>query len=192
MKLDDLNLHDVGVTIGLVGAVFADTETSYLCMFPDQDVFESDTRQLRMNLEDWQKFMRQLDLREVEVLQRDTGGKLVKSILRKSQRVIDSRVSWAVYMRDSYRCRYCGREGIPMTVDHLVLWEEGGPSIEDNLVTACRKCNKARGNTQYADWLMSPYYARVSANLPGKVINANQVVAATLDNIPRRYSERSR
>jgi 5-methylcytosine-specific restriction endonuclease McrA len=38
-----------------------------------------------------------------------------------------------------------------------------GASVEDNLITACRKCNKTRGNMLYEDWLNSDYYKKVSA-----------------------------
>jgi hypothetical protein len=145
-----------------------------------------------MGLEDWKKFMRQVDLKETEVLREGPDRKLRKAVVRKCQRIIDNRVSWQVYKRDGYRCRYCGRDGLPLTVDHLVLWEEGGPSIEENLLTACRKCNKTRGSLPYADWLQHPKYLEVSENLPADVVTANQVVATTLDNIPRVYSERSR
>ena len=147
MKLDEIDLHQVGVTIGLAGAVFGDDKVSYLCMFPDQEIQEK-MATLEMDDGDWQKFLRQTDLVEVKVLQKTEHGKLAKSILRKTQRVIEGRVSWGVYKRDEYTCCYCGRDGIPLTVDHLVLWEEGGPSIPENLLTACRKCNKTRGNIQ--------------------------------------------
>lgn len=189
MKLDELNLHDVGVSIGLVGAVFGDAGNTYLCMFPDQDV-EDNQEVLDMDDEDWKKFLRQTDLVEVEVLQKTKHGKLAKAILRKTQRLIEGRISWGVFKRDKYKCRYCGRDGISLTVDHLVLWEEGGPSIPENLVTACRKCNKTRGNTQYSDWLESPYYLKVCKNLGVDEKLANIEVGQTLEAIPRNYSER--
>jgi hypothetical protein len=69
-------------------------------------------------------------------------------------------------------------------VDHLVTWESGGPSIEENLVASCSKCNNARGETPYEEWLMSPYYKRVSANLGYQDKFANQVIVSRLANIP--------
>lgn len=191
MKLDELNMLDVGVTIGLSGAVFSDTETMYLCMFPDQDPSLKQVV-LDMDLEDWKKFLRQTDLVEVEVLTKTEDGKLAKAIMRKTQRLIEQRVSWAVFKRDNYTCRYCGKDGLPLTVDHLVLWEEGGPSIEENLVAACRKCNKTRGNMQYADWLKHPYYLKVSHDgISPWTSRENEELVSTLDKIPRRYSERA-
>ena len=138
-----------------------------------------------MDLEDWRTFIRQTDHLEMEVIAPDQDGKIVKAILRKSQRQVDQGTSWEVYDRDGYRCRYCGKNGIPMTVDHLVLWEEGGPATPENLVTCCRKCNKKRGNMQYKDWLQSPYYKKVSRGLIIAAIEANEAVLKTLPGIPR-------
>jgi 5-methylcytosine-specific restriction endonuclease McrA len=79
-----------------------------------------------------------------------------------------------------------------MSVDHLVLWEEGGPTIEVNLITACKKCNKVRGNTSYAEWLKHPRYKNVSAKLKPEVRAANEALLATLDAIPKMVSKRTR
>lgn len=190
MKLRDLNILDVGNSIGMVGAVFSNNDgTTYLCMFPTQEAPKK-IEPLEMDLEDWKKFLQQLDVQETEVLMKDKTGGLYKAILRKSQRTIEQRVSWAVFKRDGYKCRYCGVEGVPLTVDHLVLWEEGGPSTEENLVASCRPCNKARGDLPYEGWLHHPYYVKVSTNLPLAVHLTNQDLVPTLKLIPRRYSAR--
>lgn len=210
MKLDDLDLLAVGHSIQLAGALYADGEQVFLVPLPGELTEEqqaclseaSDHMRrkfnspsddtvlpiLDMDLADWTRFIRQTDLLETEIMAHaDENGnrKLAKAIIRKSQRQISQGVSWAVYKRDGYRCRYCGAEGIPMTVDHLVLWEEGGPSIEANLVAACRKCNKVRGDTPYEEWLKHPYYRKVSKPLTFAQIEANHALLATLDAIPR-------
>jgi 5-methylcytosine-specific restriction endonuclease McrA len=124
--------------------------------------------------------MRRVDTMETEILQKDPTGKVVKVIVRKSQRAIDSFVAWKVFKRDLYTCRYCGLSGTPLTVDHVVLWEEGGPTIEENLITACKKCNKDRGNTRFPEWMdklkKRNYYARVPLELQEK----NDYVLSTL------------
>lgn len=191
MKLDELNIHDVGNKIGLVGAVFGELGTTYMIMFPDQEIQEN-TEVLDMDVDDWVKFLRQTDLLEVEVLQHTEHGKMAKAILRKTQRMIDARVSWNVFRRDGYACRYCGNDKVPLTVDHLVLWEEGGPSIEDNLVAACKKCNKTRGQTQYSDWLNHPYYKKVSRNLSETQTSENIALIVTQMHISRNKNQRSR
>jgi hypothetical protein len=194
MKLSELNIYDIGNKIGLVGAVFGDEHSTYLALFPDQEI-KDNQEVLDLDTEDWKKLLRQTDLLEVEVLQHTEHGKMSKAILRKTQRLIEARISWNVFRRDGYTCRYCGRNDVPLTVDHLVLWEEGGPSIEENLVAACKKCNKTRGMMQYADWLESPYYKRVSKDISLGGIDwqlRNQKLVATLDAIPRNTHQRSR
>ena len=80
---------------------------------------------------------------------------------------------------------HCGTEKLPLTVDHLVRWEDGGPTIEENLVAACRKCNKVRGDTAYAAWLRHPYYVEVSQKVSYAYQELNWRIADTLVNIPR-------
>jgi len=201
-KLSDLNILDVGNTIQLEGAIFVGNGKMYLCMFPGAhggfvDVEGNDVvefvmegasvfaESLNMDTDEWDTFFRQTDLLETEVLAKSSDGKLAKIVLRKSQRNIAQEVSWKVYKRDEYRCRYCGNDHTPLTVDHLVLWEEGGPSTEANLVSADKTCNRKRGNLPYDQWLEHPYYKRVSQNLTEEQREANRKLAATLKDIPR-------
>jgi 5-methylcytosine-specific restriction endonuclease McrA len=39
-----------------------------------------------------------------------------------------------------------------LTLDHIVCRSRGGNNSERNLVTACRSCNSARGNTRLSDF----------------------------------------
>lgn len=207
MKFSDLNLPSVGQTIQIVGAIYAGEGKVVLCMFPDHHgcVYpgdgqmvcfqddqaiaagrEIDVQTLNMDRDQWAQFLRQTDLLEVEVIAAaGEGGKLAKAIMRKSARQINQHVSWAVYRRDGFMCRYCGADDVPLTVDHLVTWEGGGPSIENNLVTADKTCNKTRGNLPYAQWLEHPFYKRVSANLTEQQRAANRSLVDTLNHIPR-------
>ena len=192
-KLDfkDLDLFQVGNSIRLTGVIYSDKDQHYLCHLPD--TFDDlNYCILDMNLEEWKKFIRQTDLMETEVIAQGSDQKLVKIILRKSNRVIDSKVSWKVFERDGYCCRYCGKTGVPLTVDHLVLWEDGGPTIEENLLTSCRKCNKQRGNMKYEDWLESDLYKKKSQNVHPEIRMENALILSTLKNIPRVYHKKSR
>lgn len=183
-KFSDLNIHDIGTQLQLVGAVWAQDDRGYLCFFPGEGELV-DLVPMNMSTDDWAQFLRQTDLLEVEMFERDENGKLTKAIVRKSQRQVSQHVSWEVFRRDGYTCRYCGNGEVPLTVDHLVLWEEGGPSIVENLVSACKKCNRVRGNTQYEDWLRHPYYVEKSKNLTNRTQVLNRNVLANLEHIPR-------
>lgn len=203
MKLKDINLLDVGNTIQIVGAVYAGNGKLLLCMFPDDRGHIMDgegntctefitsagerliAETLDMDHADWETFLRQTDIMETEILQKASDGTIAKAIVRKGNRMIAQDVSWQVFRRDGYACRYCGNDKTPLTVDHLVLWENGGPSTVANLLSACKKCNKTRGNTEYADWLQHPYYKQVSKALSPAQREANAALLPTLDAIPR-------
>ena len=55
----------------------------------------------------------------------------------------------AIYLRDGLCCAYCGEaveDGAVLTLDHIKPQSKGGSNHEKNLVTACKRCNSARGN----------------------------------------------
>ena len=192
MEFKDLDIQTIGQEVLLVGGVWAGNGKTFVCLFPEYEEEGPPIFVLKLTTEEWKVLIRQSDLVETEVLAKAKDGSLYKTITRKCQRNIDQGISWNVYRRDGYRCRYCGKDTVPLTVDHLVLWEEGGPSIEENLVASCRKCNKTRGNMQYGDWLKHPYYLKVSQNLYSSVRADNEALVGTLDQIPRVFHKRKR
>jgi 5-methylcytosine-specific restriction endonuclease McrA len=48
--------------------------------------------------------------------------------------------------RDGFRCQYCGRTDLPLTIDHMVPKSKGGEESWENLITACTRCNTAKGD----------------------------------------------
>lgn len=193
VEFDEFPLKEVGHLVLLAGVVFEGPKHTYLVPFPDCGGFDpGDLAEVILNLDDWNALLKQSDTMETEILQQAADGTIVKALVRKCERLIAGQVSWNVFRRDGFKCRYCGRDDAPLTVDHLVLWEEGGPSIEENLVAACKKCNKARGRTPYAEWLRSPHYLRVSKGLVGAIQTLNEELVAKLDTIPRFVRVRSR
>ena len=191
MKLKDIDILKVGNTIGLVGAIYSGEGKTLLCYFPgEKEDYPMD--ELDMDQADWEKFLRQTDLMETEILIKAADGKITKAIIRKSQRNIDQNISWNVFRRDNYTCRYCGKNDVPLTVDHLILFEELGATAENNLVAACKRCNKARGNMKYGEWLFSGYYNKVSSNLSQDVKDSNFKLLETLGSIDKAVKLKSR
>jgi hypothetical protein len=49
--------------------------------------------------------------------------------------------------RDGPVCVWCGRERWPrdLNVEHVLPRARGGRTVPENLVVACRQCNRARG-----------------------------------------------
>ena len=192
MKFEDLDIYEVGASIQIAGAVYADKARAYVLLFPDDQLKGLEIETINMTREQWSAFVRQTDLMETEVLAQSSDGSLAKMVLRKSTRQIDQRVSWEVYRRDKYTCCYCGRNDQPLTVDHLVTWETGGPTTVANLVTADFSCNAARGNLGYEEWLTHPYYLKVSKALTPERRAENVRLASTLGAIPRVIHKKSR
>jgi 5-methylcytosine-specific restriction endonuclease McrA len=53
-----------------------------------------------------------------------------------------------IYMRDKYRCQYCGDRKKPneLTLDHIFPRSRGGDNSPVNIVTACVPCNTRKSN----------------------------------------------
>jgi 5-methylcytosine-specific restriction endonuclease McrA len=53
-----------------------------------------------------------------------------------------------LYVRDEYRCQYCGRklEGPEITIDHVRPRVQGGISSWENCVLACIPCNRKKAH----------------------------------------------
>ena len=180
-----MDLKEVGHTIQIAGAIYNSDkdQKTYLVMLPDEDLYAGFLIREDLTLEQWKEFFMQTDILEVEL--NDTQ----KTIVRKAERQIAGNISWKVYARDNYSCRYCGKSGIPLTVDHIILWEDGGPSIEDNLLTSCKKCNRTRGNTPYPEWITSKAYGKISIHIEEWQHALNHKVLHTLDKIPRSFTK---
>jgi 5-methylcytosine-specific restriction endonuclease McrA len=59
---------------------------------------------------------------------------------------IPREVRHAVLRRDGSLCRYCGIEcGSQFDLDHVYPSSLGGKTTVNNLVVACRPCNRAKG-----------------------------------------------
>jgi 5-methylcytosine-specific restriction endonuclease McrA len=55
-----------------------------------------------------------------------------------------------IFMRDNYRCQYCGEVKKPtgLNYDHVTPRNQGGKTVWDNIVASCYKCNtKKAGRT---------------------------------------------
>lgn len=50
------------------------------------------------------------------------------------------------FLRDKYRCQYCGLESHDLTLDHVLPRVRGGKHEWTNVVSACSGCNHRKGN----------------------------------------------
>ena len=51
-----------------------------------------------------------------------------------------------ILRRDSYKCGYCGRSDLPLTIDHVTPRARGGVDSWENLICACTVCNNEKGD----------------------------------------------
>lgn len=49
-----------------------------------------------------------------------------------------------VFNRDRYTCQYCGKETRELTLDHVIPRYRGGERSWENVVSACRACNRRK------------------------------------------------
>ena len=76
------------------------------------------------------------------------------SISRVERGKVSNKMRFAIYKRDGYRCKRCGRRdnGTNLEIDHIIPISKGGKSDYYNLQTLCRRCNKEKGDSiEYYD-----------------------------------------
>jgi len=79
----------------------------------------------------------------------------------------------AIYLRDGLACAYCG-EGIEqnasLTLDHVKAARKRGSNSERNLVSACSRCNMAKGRRDVRD------FGRALAEYLNHTVTADQII----------------
>lgn len=63
------------------------------------------------------------------------------------------RISSEVFKRDNYTCKYCGRKGGILEVDHIIPFSKGGSNDLSNLATSCRRCNRQKKDKDINEFL---------------------------------------
>lgn len=99
---------------------------------------------IQPTLEEWCEILRRTD--NPLVYEQDETG-TIKAIHRKQEYAISGAIQQQIWARDGFRCMYCGQPmgKVQLTVDHFVPLELGGANQSDNLISACRRCNKHKG-----------------------------------------------
>jgi hypothetical protein len=57
------------------------------------------------------------------------------------------------FKRDNFTCVYCGKVGGLLEGDHAIPVSRGGDDNLNNIVTACRTCNRQKRNKQVEEFL---------------------------------------
>ena len=95
----------------------------------------------------------------LHIIRYQGGGNLVRS-----KKAIPQVVRRTVIIRDRGICQYCGKQGdyrifsetgwvwMEHELDHLIPESKGGQAIIENIVVACRHCNRSKGNKSLIEW----------------------------------------
>lgn len=138
----EIPTEEIGDLWTLEGMIYGNGEESLAMMLPFVG-FKNDFSPLVPTDEQWQAFLKQTD---------DPVTPVGKAFVRKATRQVIESVRWRVYKRDGYKCRYCGADDVPMTVDHYHPQKYGGEWTYENLLTACRSCQKRKGHKTVEEW----------------------------------------
>ena len=97
--------------------------------------------------------------------------KLIRTIYR-------TRVTFTkknVFIRDRFKCAYCGARGEKLSIDHIIPKSRGGKMTFENCVAACRPCNLKKGGRTPSEARMylkfRPYQPTISEFLRLKFEN---------------------
>lgn len=66
-----------------------------------------------------------------------------------ARKMISKKTRFAIFNRDSFSCRYCGKSApnVVLEIDHLHPVSKGGSNDQENLITACFDCNRGKSTT---------------------------------------------
>lgn len=188
--MKELEIKDIGFGVSMSGMIMSSIDGLYIVGFPgEHNIDKLESKILIPTEEEFEAIINQMDNHEFELFD---SSKNAKIIVRKSQRNMDQNIVWQIFRRDNFTCRYCGENNLPMTYDHVMLWEKGGATTLMNGVTSCKKCNKTRGNLEYDEWINTEYYKEVSKNIPDTVKEQNRILGVIYKKFKPRVSTRNR
>ncbi len=66
---------------------------------------------------------------------------------------MSKRLRFAIFARDEFTCRYCGRQpgDVTLHVDHIIPVAKGGTNDESNLITSCLECNLGKSDASISN-----------------------------------------
>ncbi len=98
------------------------------------------------------------ELSDNDLIEFNCDGKTISLVRTNIGRQRLCKSKWAVlvkevFARDNYTCRYCGKYGGKLECDHIIAFSNGGTDDLTNLATACKRCNRLKGNLSVESFL---------------------------------------
>jgi HNH endonuclease len=142
---------DVGSNLRINGLVVGGAGCSAILLLPglkDDFVSRSVNPIHELTEAEWSEFIRRSD--DPEILMG-----MPKVFQRKMRYAISGAVQQKIWAADNFQCVYCGAKmgDTMLTVDHVEPLELGGKNDSSNFVSACRSCNKKKGNQPPLQWM---------------------------------------
>ncbi len=130
-----------------------------------------------LNVVNWRRAMCMIAKGKVQVLRH--SGKIVRTaegivikipavmrLLKIIRSLYINRVPFSkknVFIRDGFRCAYCGNFHGKLTIDHIIPKSKGGKTTFENCVSSCKPCNNLKGGRTPSEARM---YLKVQAYQP--------------------------
>lgn len=136
---------DVGSMLRINGLVVGCGDANAILMLPGlRDSFTSNPGVvMEPTIGEWSDFIHYSD--DPQVYVQEGEGKVFH---RKMRYAISGAVQQKIWRADDFQCVYCGAKmgDTLLTIDHFVPLELGGKNDQSNFISACRACNKKKGN----------------------------------------------
>lgn len=147
---------DIGSALRIHGLVVGGNGASAVLMLPGLELLGIPSRDprhagmprvLHLSEAEWSDFIRRSDDPEILV-----GP--AKIFQRKLRYEISGAVQQKIWAHANFSCMYCGRKmgEVALTVDHFWPLESGSKNDSSNFISACRRCNKSKGNEDPKDF----------------------------------------
>ena len=72
-----------------------------------------------------------------------------KSSAERERAKMTTTLRYSILKRDNFKCVICGRgseDGVKLQVDHIIPVSKGGKTVEENLRTLCKDCNRGKSD----------------------------------------------
>jgi hypothetical protein len=142
----DVFWQDLGSVLRIEGLVIGGGETGAVLMLSSADM-SINRPIIQLSDEDLQRFIQFSDQPEIMI-----GP--AKIFQRKVRYEVSGHVQQKIWRADGYKCYYCSRQmgEVQLSIDHFIPLEAGGANDQSNYLSACRKCNKDKGNMDPQVW----------------------------------------